>query len=98
MQWGKHLGNPHSCARKNLRYRQTILEHDLPLGAVLSNVYLDKGCKFITVPGPKGYFNFAILDLSYLRHSVLTTDEYEIQAQTKYEDLFERTCIVRHIT
>ena len=92
------LGFRHSPARKLPRTKQIILEHGLPLGAVLSNVYLDKGCKFIAVPGPKGYFNFAILDPRDLRHFELTTDEYETQAQMKYEDLLQRTCIGRHIT
>ena len=50
------------------RLKRIILEHGLSLCDVLRNVYLDKGCKFIAVPGTKGYFNFAILDQSDLRN------------------------------
>jgi len=87
-----------SGARKLPRFKRIILEHGLSLSEVLSNVYLDYGCKFIAIPGPKGYWNFAILDQNEFDQLLGSTWLEEFQAQEKYVDLLQHISPERHIT
>ena len=79
-------------------FKRIILEHGLSLGDVLSNVYLDYAWKFIAIPGPKGYFNFGILDQNDFDQLLCTMWLAEFQAQEKYVDLLEHISPERHIT